>query len=736
MGRTARGDVGVLVNWCRRANSTVWPELKNAAARLPTLEALCTSRLLMEGLRSEPARIAAQRADVAEALKQLAFSQYDVPLRALSLQSETRAALAAAAGDIAPDIAAGAGAVLADVHDVEGELSRLQAAHGKLRRTVTQYNTLLDLLEAPSLMENFVRTGMYDEALEVSEYASYLYFTHRLWAGQSAGVKPAGGAALVRQIVGSVRGLADEMRERILTQLAGKVSLPVALRLLGQLRRYYTQQALAAKRVAAHLAASAGAAGGEEASGAVAARPSAAGALAASTGSGSISDSSSSIVVATASGVVYASDGRAGAEATPQLLAAFALTPAEDALIVSRLRSEFLRCRDAWHRWALDSISRHNAATYLLRVIDEQRTAWAEVAAQYSAVCSALRPAGATGSGSEGSAVATTTTDAVAEAAVADAAAARDALRAWLDVRLASFLRLLSSTLPDVDDGEALASLTTAATYASRRAGRLGLDYSHLVLPLLYARVRALATERLFAAGGAFREAVTAWTWAFKAPLPAPAPAPAPGDAPTLLAVLSPPPELQAFPPLADAANRLAGLFNSLRGGLPADGGVWWREEVQRTLAAMARALGEAEESEAYPPRRAAAARSRGAAGKGGQSSTVALAPSARALADDAAALARFEELCAAFTRVFFPYAAAFAAAVVGLASGASTGAPLAHWSSIAAAVEAAEGAGGGGASALAAAFRDSGLGALWGEAKARAGEAARRARLAASALV
>ena len=333
-------------------------------------------------LRSEPDRLRRHRADLQHQIQALSLSNFQVHIANFHCEENVRRQLSVAGTEL-PVLSGVVSSLASDADGLEADLSKLHSEHTRLRRTLTQHNSLLELLEAPSVMEACIRSGMLDEALDVADYATVLFFTHKLWSAALAVNEPTesvkeaasrvshvrggsnfstssatasighanhaittntGAAEIIRQVVSEIRTLASELRESILAQLSGgRVTLSMALKLLGHLRRLYTQQALARKRSAAHLSAAAAAA----TSGAKASSPAAF--------AGEVSSPSAQSSSATAPVKLDAS--------------AFAMTPEEDAAIVQRVRLEFLAARDAWHRGELETIPRHNSHQYVSWIV-------------------------------------------------------------------------------------------------------------------------------------------------------------------------------------------------------------------------------------------------------------------------------------------------------------------------------------------------------------------------------
>ena len=247
----------------------------------------------------------------------------------------------------------------------------------------------------------------------------------------------------------------------------------------------------------------------------------------------------------------------------------------------------------------------------LMRLIEAQRGGWADIAAQFVAVCNTVRPAVDRRSPSPSAAAAAT-------ALAVDQASARALMASWLSGRISWFVRTLGAGIGAVDDGAQLAALLVQATYAARRAGRLGSDYSALLPPLFEARVRGLFSARLAATVAQFRDDVSGWAWAYKVahsqlpqtastahsamPLPDDG-SPAPAATPNAVAAppLAPPLSLLAFHPLGEFVNGYLLCFNTARPAMPVDAGGWVRAETFAALAAAAASLRAATASPASP---------------------------------------------------------------------------------------------------------------------------------------
>lgn len=483
-------------------------------------------------------------------------------------------------------------------------LNDLAAQHGRFRRTQAQQSTIAELLDAPALADMCVRTGLFEELLDVHDYVIALSWGHQLWRGEA---QSSTSEMIIRRVVDGVRAATQDMRVSVLSQLAGssKVPLPGALRLLGSLRRLYAQCAAEAARVA--------------------------------TGD---------------------------ADAPPVVV-----SPDEDAAIVARVRGEYLQCRHAWHAAELDALPRANAFLYLSRVTDIQRSHWADIASQYVAVSATLKLSEAS--------LAPLEPRVRAQYVRADALAARAQLAAWLASRTQWFLATLRESLKSVEDGTQVASLLQQVTFASRRAGRIGADFSQLIDDPFHGHIRDMFRDRLAAGTTAFADSVTAWGWAHKTGYDPDALSAGRPDATDASAdACTPPLALLRHAPLAELTNDVIIAFNTVRPCFPVSGCTWARSAVADALTRAATALRDAATADGSPAARINAARARAKA------SAAAFTP---ALSDDdARATARFTALCGAYTDMFVPYVCVLLRTFEALATGEAL--PPFTWSSIAAA--------------------------------------------------
>lgn len=121
---------------------------------------------------------------------------------------------------------------------LSANLPKLQAAADTFRKDGNAINTrrdtirhlysnhaaLLDILEVPSLMDTCIRSGNFDEALDLKAYANKLAVIH-------------GDLPLVHRLLDEVAAASNVMLEQLLERLQGSVQLPECLRSIGYLRR-------------------------------------------------------------------------------------------------------------------------------------------------------------------------------------------------------------------------------------------------------------------------------------------------------------------------------------------------------------------------------------------------------------------------------------------------------------------------------------------------------------------
>lgn len=313
----------------------------------------------------------------------------------------------------------------------------------------------------------------------------------------------------------------------------------------------------------------------------------------------------------------------------------------------------------------------------LLKVVDLQRSHWAEVCSGFIAVLRSLAPMPVL-TDSTGTASSSPAADGAAPARPVDhTLLGREMLAQWLQHRVDWFLRTLAGLLPAIDDAANLQSLLQQCTYAARRAARLGADYTHALGPLFHARVEALIVDKFAVVAAQFRADVRGWQWSYKmgyeprgdaaaagaaAAPAAPVPASASGDplataasTPAAAALAPPmlPQELLRVAPLADMCNGLVSAVNAVRPCLPVAAVPCLLRELRQTITAAVESLEAATTADASPVMllQAASARAAAAAASRGGGAPVGVSD------EDMLAIRRFVTLCTYLNKHLLPFA-------------------------------------------------------------------------------
>lgn len=104
------------------------------------------------------------------------------------------------------------------------EAQQINARWKQASSTLGKHQQLLEFLEMPQLMDNYVKAGYYDEALELSAYVKRLERKHA-------------DIPLIRSIIDDIRSAANTMLIQILAKLQSNIQLPECLKIVGYLRR-------------------------------------------------------------------------------------------------------------------------------------------------------------------------------------------------------------------------------------------------------------------------------------------------------------------------------------------------------------------------------------------------------------------------------------------------------------------------------------------------------------------
>lgn len=318
---------------------------------------------------NKPAALAQLAQDLNAQLQSLLLSNYRVHIANHNNGADVKE-YAVQAKTLLPSMSSSLESVLETAGEAEAALQKLHAEHSRMRRTVAHQSSLTELLEAPSLMDSCIRSGLYEEALDISDYANSLFFAHRLWelglppevqallqgglglsgarmdgkkkAGTGTGpAGPSGSQAVLWQLVSDVRRQAAGLQHHFLEQLKGKLSLPQCLRLLSFLRRLLMQQALAKIRTRACL---------QHATKLAAVSQAIAQAMAVE------EDAAARGADASGSKLTALQKEQHELLSSQQQQQFLSLSQQEELSIIVRLRQLFLACRDSWHQGELDAV--------------------------------------------------------------------------------------------------------------------------------------------------------------------------------------------------------------------------------------------------------------------------------------------------------------------------------------------------------------------------------------------
>ncbi len=190
------------------------------------LEDAYFSELLSYGadrLGKEPELLIAEQERLRRGVQEAVAGRHGAFVDAAAAAAAARERLAAAAAALAR-LDADLPALAAAAERFRVEAAGAAARRAALRALAAHHAAVVDLLEAPALMDACARAGHYDEALDLRAFAAKLAAVH--------GELPA-----VRALAADADAAAATMRSALLARLEGPVTLPECLRLVGHLRR-------------------------------------------------------------------------------------------------------------------------------------------------------------------------------------------------------------------------------------------------------------------------------------------------------------------------------------------------------------------------------------------------------------------------------------------------------------------------------------------------------------------
>ncbi|KIZ04110.1 Conserved oligomeric Golgi complex subunit 8 [Monoraphidium neglectum] len=177
----------------------------------------------LDRLRKEPELLAEERHQLERALQASALTHYRALIDGAECLGSVRDALADALARLealqedAPKLSATCEAFSRDAAAVLAQ----RAANKQL---LAQQATLLELLEAPQLMDTCVRNGIYDEALDLAAFINRLGLLHPE-------------LPIIQLLQRQAAEVSASMLSQLLQRLRGSIQLPECLRVIGYLRR-------------------------------------------------------------------------------------------------------------------------------------------------------------------------------------------------------------------------------------------------------------------------------------------------------------------------------------------------------------------------------------------------------------------------------------------------------------------------------------------------------------------
>ncbi|KAF8070905.1 COG8 [Scenedesmus sp. PABB004] len=177
----------------------------------------------LERLRKEPELLAEERARVERGVASAALAHYHAFIDSAAALGVVQAQLGGACD--------GLGALAARVPDLAGtfegfsrDAAGVLAAHAANKQLLAQQATVLELLDAPQLMDTCVRNGVYDEALDLHAFISRVALLHP-------------DLPVVRLLAAQAQAVSQAMLGQLLARLRTNIQLPECLRVIGYLRR-------------------------------------------------------------------------------------------------------------------------------------------------------------------------------------------------------------------------------------------------------------------------------------------------------------------------------------------------------------------------------------------------------------------------------------------------------------------------------------------------------------------
>lgn len=177
----------------------------------------------LDRMRKEPELLAEERQQVERNMQSTALSHYHAFIDSANCLLVVQQQLSKACegldelSKVVPDLATSFDGFSKDAAAVMGQ-------RNSNKQLLAHQATLLELLDAPQLMDTCVRNGIYDEALDLHAFISRVSLLHP-------------DMPIVKLLVAQAQAVSQAMLQQLLQRLRTNIQLPECLRVIGYLRR-------------------------------------------------------------------------------------------------------------------------------------------------------------------------------------------------------------------------------------------------------------------------------------------------------------------------------------------------------------------------------------------------------------------------------------------------------------------------------------------------------------------
>lgn len=177
----------------------------------------------IQGVKTEGEHIKSEKDSVAVRTRSLAFDHYRTFIATADCGKDAAVHLEASQEHV-EELTEKLPPLRQSCLDFETQAKDLVAKRKNTSLVLARHTRLLEILELPQLVDNCVRNGHYDEALELQQYATRVE-------------KKLGNIPIVVEVVKAVKQTSKKMLNELLSQLRASIQLPACLKVVGYLRR-------------------------------------------------------------------------------------------------------------------------------------------------------------------------------------------------------------------------------------------------------------------------------------------------------------------------------------------------------------------------------------------------------------------------------------------------------------------------------------------------------------------